>query len=190
MLFMHGDRSKKEKAESKPGEKRTEKKARFGVRQLTYAALIAALYVILTMLSRLFGLDSGPVQLRLSEMLTVLPYFTPAAVPGLFVGCLLSNLLCGCAPWDVVFGSLATLLGALGTYALRRLPPFLSPLPPVLSNMLIVPWVLQAVYGAEQSYWFLMVTVGAGELLACGICGLAFLYIGRSRLTHLFYTDG
>lgn len=170
----------------KTGEKRRQGKSREKTRRLTYAALIAALYVILTLVSHIFGMDSGTIQLRLSEALTVLPYFTPLAIPGLFVGCLLSNLLCGGALWDVVFGSLATLLGALGTYALRRLPPFLAPLPPILANMLIVPGVLQMVYGVEQSYWLLMIFVGVGELIACGGFGLLFLYFGRPHLERLF----
>lgn len=87
---------------------------------ITKAAVIAALYVIFTFISSLFGLSGGVIQLRLSEMLTILPAFTPCAIPGLFIGCVLSNLLTGCAPWDVVFGSLATLLGAVGTYYLKQ----------------------------------------------------------------------
>ena len=82
---------------------------------ITQAALIAAMYTALTVLIAAFNLASGAVQVRLSEALTVLPVFTPAAVPGLFIGCFLSNLITGCALWDVLFGSLATLLGALGT---------------------------------------------------------------------------
>ena len=83
-------------------------------------AIIAALYVVLTYLASAMGLSSGVIQVRFSEALTILPIFTPAAIHGLFVGCLLSNLLTGCALWDVVFGSLATLLGAIFTYLLRR----------------------------------------------------------------------
>ena len=114
---------------------------------LAYAGLIAALYVALTYASAAFGLASGAVQLRLSEILTVLPYFTPAAVPGLFVGCLLANVLTGCAVWDVVFGSLATLVGALVTRALRKKSRFLAPVGPIAANTLIVPLVLRHVYG-------------------------------------------
>ena len=84
---------------------------------ITHAAIIAALYVLLTLFSSMLGLDKGAVQFRISEMLTVLPVYTPAAVPGLFVGCLISNMMSACLPWDIVFGSIATLLGALGTYA-------------------------------------------------------------------------
>lgn len=139
---------------------------------LTQGAMIAALYVVLTFIANLAGLASGAVQVRLSEVLTVLPVFTAAAVPGLAVGCVLANLLTGCALWDVVFGSLATLLGALGTRQLRKKNPVLAVLPPILSNMLIVPLVLQQVCGVEDAFWYLMLTVGVGEIISCGALGL------------------
>ena len=140
--------------------------------RLTRAALIAALYVILTFISQIFGLASGVVQFRLSEALTCMPLFYREAIPGLWIGCVLANLLTGCAVWDIVFGSAATLLGAVGTWYIGRKKPLLGPLFPILSNMLIVPLVLRYVYGAEGSYWFLMVTVGAGEIVCCGILGM------------------
>ena len=87
---------------------------------LTQAAVIAAIYVVLTIFISAFNLASGAIQVRISEALTILPFFTPAAIPGLAIGCLLSNLLTGAAVYDVVFGSLATLLGAVGTYLLRK----------------------------------------------------------------------
>ena len=139
---------------------------------LTQGAMIAALYVVLTFIANLAGLASGVIQVRLSEVLTILPVFTAAAVPGLAVGCVLANLLTGCALWDVVFGSLATLIGALGTRLLRKKSPVLAVLPPILSNMFIVPLVLQQVYGVEDAFWYLMLTVGAGEIISCGALGL------------------
>ena len=135
------------------------------VRFITYSAIIAALYVILTGLSAALHLASGPIQIRLAEALTVLPVFTPTAIPGLFLGCVLANFLTGSLIWDVVFGSLATLIGAVGTYFLRKKSKYLAVLPPIVSNMLIVPAVLQYVYGEEQMYWILMLTVGVGEFL-------------------------
>ena len=122
---------------------------------LTQGAMIAALYVVLTFIANLAGLASGVIQVRLSEALTILPVFTAAAVPGLAVGCVLANLLTGCAIWDVVFGSLATLIGAVGTRLLRKKSPVLAVLPPILSNIIIVPLVLQRVYGVEDAYWYL-----------------------------------
>ena len=139
---------------------------------LTQGAMIAALYVVLTFIANLAGLASGVIQVRLSEALTILPVFTAAAVPGLAVGCVLANLLTGCAIWDVVFGSLATLIGAVGTRLLRKKSPVLAVLPPILSNIIIVPLVLQRVYGVEVGYWYLAMTVGAGEIISCGVLGL------------------
>lgn len=139
---------------------------------LTQGAMIAALYVVLTFIANLAGLASGVIQVRLSEALTILPVFTAAAVPGLAVGCVLANLLTGCAIWDVVFGSLATLIGAVCTRLLRKKSPVLAVLPPILSNIIIVPLVLQRVYGVEDAYWYLAMTVGAGEIISCGVLGL------------------
>lgn len=134
------------------------------------AAMIAAIYVVLTYFISAFNLASGAIQVRISEALTILPVFTPAAIPGLFIGCLLSNLLTGCLPLDVVFGSIATLIGACGTYLLRK-QKWLAPLPPVLSNTVIVPFVLAYVYGAEGTIPFFMLTVGIGEVISCYVLG-------------------
>ena len=134
------------------------------------AALIAAIYVVLTYFVSAFHLASGAIQIRISEALTVLPMFTPAAIPGLAIGCFLSNLLTGCLPMDVIFGSLATFIGAVGSYLLRK-HKWLVPLPPVLANVMIVPYVLAYVYGAEGSIPFFMVTVGIGEVISCYVLG-------------------
>ena len=139
--------------------------------KITVGGVIAALYVVLTYLANLLGLASGAIQIRLSEALTILPVFTGAAVPGLAVGCVLANLLTGCAAWDVVFGSLATLIGAVGTRLLRK-KPLLAWIPPVLSNAIIVPIILIKVYGVPDAWWYLVLTVGAGEVIACGVLGL------------------
>ena len=140
-------------------------------KNLTLAAIIAALYVLLTYLAMLCGLDKYAVQLRFSEALTILPVFAPAAIPGLFVGCLLANILTGCAVWDIVFGSLATLIGAAGTYLLRR-HRVLAVLPPICANVIIVPLVLRYAYGTPDALPYLMLTVGLGELVSCGVLGL------------------
>ena len=99
-----------------------------------------------------------------------MPFFTPAAIPGLFIGCFLSNLLCGAAVLDVVFGSIATLIGAAGSYALRR-NRWMVCVPPILSNTIIIPWVLRYAYGSADLIPFAMLTVGVGEILAIGILG-------------------
>ena len=133
-------------------------------------AVIAALYVVLTLFINAFGLASGAIQVRISEALCILPVFTPAAIPGLFIGCLLSNLITGAAIYDVIFGSLATLIAAFGTYFLKK-TKFIYTLPPVVSNMIIIPIVLKYAYGLEDAYWFLMVTVAAGEIISVCILG-------------------
>lgn len=143
---------------------------------ITHAAATAALYTVLTMTIAAFGLANGAIQFRISEALTILPYFTPAAILGLFVGCVLSNILMGAPIWDVIFGSLATLIGAIGTYFIgRNVNKWLSPIPPILANALIIPFVLTYAYGVPDGIPFLMLTVGAGEVISCGILGLILM---------------
>lgn len=134
------------------------------------ASVIAALYVVLTYIASAMGLASFAVQVRFSEALTILPIFTPAAIPGLFAGCVLANILTGCAMWDIVFGSLATLIGALGTYFLKK-HKILATLPPIIANTIIVPFVLLNVYNLEGTFLFFALTVCLGEIVSCGILG-------------------
>ena len=141
---------------------------------ICHAAMIAALYVVLTVVASSLNLANGNIQVRFSEALTILPFFTPAAIPGLAIGCLISNLITGCVPLDIVFGTVATLLGALGSYALRRYK-WLVPLPPILANAIIVPWVLRIGYGMPLSIPFMMLTVGAGGVISCYILGMILL---------------
>ncbi len=131
-------------------------------------AVIAAIYVALTGL--VMPIAFGPVQFRISEALCVLPYFTPAAVPGVSIGCLLSNLIYGAAMPDVIFGTLATFIGAVGSYLLRR-KKWLVCVPPILSNTIIIPWVLRCAYGSADLIPVAMLTVGIGEVLAIGVAG-------------------
>lgn len=139
------------------------------------AAMIAALYVVLTFLANTFSLANGDVQIRLSESLTILPFFTTAAIPGLTIGCLLSNWLTGCVIWDILFGTLATLLGALGSYALRRYQ-YLVPIPPIVANTIIVPFVLRYAYNLDVALPYMMATVGLGEILSCYVLGMLLLF--------------
>ena len=140
---------------------------------ITQAAVIAALYTVLVIIFNYCSF--GPIQFRIAEALTILPYFTPAAIPGLFVGCLLSNILGGAAIWDIIFGSIATLIGAIGTYALRK-NKWLAPLPPIIANTLIVPFVLKYAYGSEGIFAMFFVTIGASEFIVCGIIGMLLLF--------------
>ena len=152
---------------------------------MAYAAVIAAIYVVLTMVFA--PISFGPVQFRISEALCILPFFTPAAVPGLFLGCLLSNLLYGAAALDVVFVSLATLIGAVGSYALRR-NKWAVCVPPILANTVIIPWVLRYAYGSPDLIPVAMVTVGIGEILAIGVLG-NLLLVTLERYKYVIFRN-
>ena len=147
--------------------------SRFSPRDLAIAGIIAALYAVLSYFSSVFGIAFGPVQCRFSEALCVLPFLTPAAVPGLFVGCLVSNLLSPYGALDIVFGSLATLLAALWTAKVRR--PWLAPLPPVVCNALLVGAVITVQQVPSElflgTFAYNALTVGLGEALACYVLG-------------------
>lgn len=137
---------------------------------MTQAALIAAIYVVVTFVLR--PLAFGPVQVRVSEMLCVLPVFTPAAVPGVAIGCLLANIFGGAILPDVICGAIATLAGAVLTYRLREKKRILAVLPPIASNAVIIPFVLKYAYGEPFSIPFMMFTVGIGEVMSAGVLGL------------------
>ena len=154
---------------------------------ITHAAIIAALYVLLTLIANALGLANFAIQVRFSESLTILPLFTPAAIPGLYIGCLLSNILTGCIAWDILFGPIATLLGALGTYALRKKHPLLGTIPPIAANTLIVPFVLAYAYKFEGSIPYFMATVGVGEILSCSVLGYLVWLTLRKYARYIFH---
>lgn len=160
--------------------KNTNKKSAVSVRYLTTAAIIAALYVVFTGLSAALGLASGVIQVRISEALAVLTYFTPAAIPGVTIGCLLANLLTGAPLPDIIFGTLASFLGVWVGYFLRK-HKYLIALPTILSNALIIPLVLQHAYGIPDAFWYLFLTVGAGELISAGLLGGILLHVLQKR---------
>ena len=172
-----GEKTKLKERKMKRGQKRT-------ALYITRGALVAAMYVALTYLTSLFGLDKGAIQFRLSEALCILPALMPEASPGLYIGCLVANLVTGCAPWDVVLGSLATLIGAVGAYFLGRLPQklsFLIPTPTVIANALIVPFVIIYAYGATDAYGFILATVTLGELTCAYALGLMLYHSLKNR---------
>lgn len=140
---------------------------------ITQTALIAALYVVLVVVFQ--PISSGAVQVRVAECLTVLPFFTPAAIPGLTIGCFLANLLSGSSIFDIVFGTLATFIGAIGSHLLRKYR-FLVPLPPIIANMIIVPLVLKYAFAETMPLWLLALSIGAGELISCGVLGMLLLF--------------
>ena len=163
---------------------------------ITQAAVIAALYVVLTMLANALGLANYAIQVRFSEALTILPFFTPAAIPGLFVGCIISNILGGCIIWDIIFGSIATLLGAVGTYLIAPsaknsgssslVKEICCTLPPIVANTIIVPFVLAYAYHFDGGIPYFMLTVGAGEVISCGILGLLLLKLLKKYARQIF----
>lgn len=145
-----------------------------GVLFVAQAGLIAALYVTLTYVFA--AISFGEVQLRIAEALTILPMFTPAAIPGLFVGCIIGNAMGGAVLPDIICGSLATLVGAFGTWMLRNKSPLIACLPPIIANMIVVPFVLRYAYAVTLPIWFMALTVGAGEVLGCGILGCVLYF--------------
>ncbi len=151
---------------------------------MTQAAMIAAIYVALTYIFAPFSF--GEIQIRIAEALTILPLFTPAAIPGLFIGCLIGNILGGAILPDIIFGSVATLLGAVFTYQLRNQSPILAPIPPITANIIIVPFVLRYGYGVLLPIPFMMLTVGAGEIISCGILGL-IVYSALNKYKNIVF---
>ena len=141
---------------------------KFSALKLAQGGLIAAVYVVLTIIFA--PISFGEVQLRVAEALTILPLFTSAAVPGLFVGCIIANMLGGAVIWDIIFGSIATLLGAIGSYLLRN-NRWLVPLPPILANSAIVPFVLRYAYGVDLPMPLLILYIFIGEIGGCYILG-------------------
>ena len=154
------------------------------VAYLAQGAMIAALYVALTYVFA--PISFREIQVRIAEALTILPVFTGAAVPGLFVGCILGNLVSGAAIPDIIFGSLATLIGAIGTRMLRNAHPLLAPIPPIAANTVIVPFVLRFTYGIDLPIPLMMLTVCIGEVLSCGVLGMLLYYALRKRKNVIF----
>lgn len=147
------------------------------VRYLTVSAMIAALYVVMTLVCAMFGLSSGAIQLRISEALCALCFFTPAAIPGLSIGCLIANLITNANILDVVFGTLATFIGALGGYALRK-HRYLVTLPTLAANVIIVPLVIVYGFGVtDVALPLVALTVAVGEFISASVLGTGLLLV-------------
>ena len=151
---------------------------------LTQGAMIAALYVVLTTIFA--PISFSEVQVRISEALTILPVFTPAAVPGLFIGCIIANILGGAVLPDIIFGSIATLIGAIFTWKLKDRSPYLAPVPPIVSNAVIVPFVLKYAYAVPLPIPVMMFTVGIGEVISCGIFGMVLYFALNKNRAAIF----
>ena len=156
----------------------------FQTKAIAIGGLVAAVYVVVTLIFATLGLSSNIIQIRLSEALCIMPCFCPAAVPGLFVGCLISNLIAGAGIFDIIFGSLATLVGAIGTYLLRK-NRWLAPIPPVIANVLVIPAVLVYGYGINMSYLLVALYIFIGEFISCYVFG-EILYSVLKRNSRLF----
>lgn len=156
-----------------------------GIKSMVRSALVAALYVSITALFLPFS--SGLMQVRVSEALYVLAYFTPAAVPGLFIGCVISNIISGAPFLDVLLGSAATLAGAWFACFVRRrgLPGVLSPLAGVVVNAFVVGGLLCWLYDVGTPYFVCVLYVAAGQFIACYLLGIPLLY-ALSKLDRRF----
>lgn len=152
-------------------------------KSLTKIAIIAAIYAGITI--AVAPLSYAVMQIRISEAMTILPVFTPLAIPGLFIGCLIANLLSPVGFIDVVIGSLATLIGALGTYALRK-HRVLAMFCPVIANAVLVGGMLYYVAGVNLPLWLCMMWVGLGEAAACFVVGLT---LGKLLDRHKYIFD-
>ena len=131
----------------------------------------------------------GAIQFRIAEALCILPFFSLSAVPGLTLGCLLGNFFSGAAMPDILFGTLATFIGAILSYKIRNVSKWLVCVPPILANAIIVPFVLQYAYGVTDAYYFLFATVGIGEVLAVGVLGNVLLLALEGRKALIFRTE-
>lgn len=153
------------------------------IRYISTAGLIAALYMLLIL--PFFAISFGVVQIRFAEALTVLPYLTPAAIPGLYIGCLLANIIGGMGWLDIVFGSLVTLIAALVTRFIRNklgdttLAIALAPLPPVLLNAFGISLYLTPIWGVD--YWVGVLRIGLGQFVACYVVGVPLLLLLKKR---------
>ena len=140
------------------------------------AAMIAALYVVLTYVSSALGLW----EIRFSEALSILPFFTAAAVPGLTAGCIVATLLTGCAAWDIVFGSLATFLGAVTARRLCKKSWIWAPWPNVIANTIVVPLILQFVYmDTSRTYLGFVAYIALSEIVSGAGLGYVLLHALR-----------
>ncbi len=148
-------------------------------RYIVEAAIIAAMYAALTIL---IPGGSGQIQIRVSEALAILPFFTPAAIPGLFIGCLIANVFVGAGIYDIIFGSLATLLAAFLTYKMPR--KYLAPLPPIVVNAVVVAGVLK--FAVAAPFFITMCFVALGEIVACYVLGYPLLLLLEKNKYRLF----
>lgn len=154
---------------------------KFTPRDLTVAALIAALYAVMGYFGSIFGLTFGPIQIRFAEALTVLPFLFPAAAPGLAVGCLITNLISPYGPIDVILGTLATAIAAWLTTKMPRW--YLAAIPPIVMNLLILPpmWAWTEVGGFVPGFWgawaYNAITFVIGEVIACYVLGTILLKV-------------
>ncbi len=153
----------------------------FNAKQISIGGLVGALYFVITITPGISAISYGQFQIRIAEALTVLPFIYPGAIVGLFVGCLLANAFGPFGIQDIIFGSFLTLNAAWLTYYLRKTArPILAPLPPIILNSFGVAAYLHVLFG--EPYWFFVISIGAGEIIACYGLGYPLLkFLLRKR---------
>ena len=152
---------------------------------LTQAAMIAAIYVVLVEVFK--PISYGVMQIRIAEVLTVLPYFTPAAIPGLTVGVIISNIIGPYGILDIVVGSVATLIAAYLTYKMKK--KILAPLPPIIVNAIFVGLMLYYIFlGSpdEMPLSAIMAWVAIGQTIVCYGLGYPFMLILDKYKKNIF----
>jgi Predicted membrane protein len=152
-------------------------------RYIAHAGIIATIYVALTIIFQ--PISFGEMQVRVAEILTILPFFTPAAVPGLFIGCLLANIFGSSLILDIIIGSLSTLLAAYISYRLR-FNKYLVPIPPIVGGIIFVPLILYFSGITTIPIPLLMLSVGIGQFISCGILGITLLFFLEKYRSHIF----
>jgi uncharacterized membrane protein len=159
-----------------------EERILYKTRFLVQAAVIAAIYVVLTLVFAPISYGESLIEFRISEMLTVLPFYTPAAIPGLFIGVIISNMFSPVGALDVIFGSLATLIAAYLSYKMPK--KALVPIPPIVINALVIGPMLHYVY--DLPLLLIILSILIGQIVTCYGLGMVLMLVLDKYKKYLF----